>query len=288
MSWLLANVSTAIKVSSLYMKTGSPVSQQELNQMGSAKIFLIEKDGVRVIEKRNPTQIEVAFYQRYAEQFNALGIHVPRLIQFDDQKNVLHIEYVPHAVDQAFLLEDDRVIEQLVKLHQLPPTSDGIYHRHQWTPQATQQALTTLELGSETEQFFHNLQQRSAHLFDGQNLISGDSNAGNWGQRENGELVLFDWERFSTGHVAIDLAPLIEGMGTFDDYLKVAGRYIKFAEKGETTELARDIGLAKAWIVVEVVNILVSRKNPQTSKYLDWFRQTLPQWAKSLSAQVMS
>jgi len=65
-------------------------------------------------------------------------------------------------------------------------------------------------------------------------------------------------------------------------------KYIKCAEKGETTELARDIGLAKAWIVVEVVNILVSRENPQTSKYLDWFRQTLPQWAKSLSAQVMS
>lgn len=61
MSWLLANVSAAIKVSSLYMKTGSPVSQQELNQMGSAKVFLIEKDGVQVIEKRNPTQIEVAF-----------------------------------------------------------------------------------------------------------------------------------------------------------------------------------------------------------------------------------
>lgn len=119
-------------------------------------------------------------------------------------------------------------------------------------------------------------------------MISGDSNAGNWGQRENGELVLFDWERFSTGHVAIDLAPLIEGMGTFDDYLNVAGKYIECAEKGETTELARDIGLAKAWIVVEVVNILVSRENPQTSKYLDWFRQTLPQWAKSLSAQVMS
>ncbi|MCV5388257.1 aminoglycoside phosphotransferase, partial [Escherichia coli] len=120
------------------------MSQQELNQMGSARVFLIEKDGVQVIEKRNPTQIEVAFYQPYAEQFNALGIHVPRLIQFDDQKNVLHIEYVPHAVDQAFLLEDARVIEQLVKLHQLPPTSDGIYHRHQWTPQATQQALATL------------------------------------------------------------------------------------------------------------------------------------------------
>ncbi|OXE33165.1 phosphotransferase, partial [Vibrio parahaemolyticus] len=54
MSWLLANVSTAIKVRFLYMKTGSPVSQQELNQMGSAKVFLIEKDGVQVIEKRNP------------------------------------------------------------------------------------------------------------------------------------------------------------------------------------------------------------------------------------------
>ncbi len=126
--------------------------------------FSHRKDGVQVIEKRNPTQIEVAFYQRYAEQFNALGIHVPRLIQFDDQKTFCTLNTFPTQSEQAFLLEDDRVIEQLVKLHQLPPTSDGIYHRHQWTPQATQQALATLELGSETEQFFHNLQQRSAHL----------------------------------------------------------------------------------------------------------------------------
>ena len=72
-------------------------------------------------------------------------------------------------------------------------------------------------------------------------------------------------------------AMLLDGLG---------GKAVR-ADVG-TTELARDIGLAKAWIVVEVVNILVSRKNPQTSKYLDWFRQTLPQWAKSLSAQAMS
>jgi hypothetical protein len=34
------------------------------------------------------------------------------------------------------------------------------------------------------------------------------------------------------------------------------------------------------------VNILVSRQNPQTSKYIDWFKQTLPKWAKDLSAQM--
>lgn len=264
------------------------MSKQELNQMGSAKVYLVEKHGISFIEKQQVEQVEVAFYQHQAKPFNELGILVPELIDYDHQQNTLRIEYIPHSVNQEFLLEEPRVIEQLAKIHRLSPTSNGVYHPHQWTQPATSQALNTLKLDAKTERFFYQLQEQSGPLFNAKNLISGDTNAGNWGRRDNGDLVLFDWERFSTGHIAIDLAPLIEGMGTFDDYLKVAGKYVKCAEKGETTELARDIGLAKAWIVVEVVNILVSRKNPQTSKYLDWFRQTLPQWAKSLSAQVMS
>jgi len=56
-------------------------------------------------------------------------------------------------------------------------------------------------------------------------LVSGDSNAGNWGKRESGDLVLFDWERFDKGSPAIDLAPLIKGMGTKQMFMALSERY---------------------------------------------------------------
>ncbi|MGP8306168.1 phosphotransferase family protein [Vibrio sp. YIC-376] len=260
------------------------MSKQELSQMGSAKVILLERNGIQVIEKHQPTPVEATFYQNHAESFNQQGIYVPNLIELDMHRNTLQIEYIPNLVEQDFLRQDHRVIKQLVSLHEVTPTAKDLYHTHQWTLSATQQALTTLMLDRATEHFFYLTQENSGHLFDSANLISGDTNAGNWGLRKNGELVLFDWERFSKGHVAIDLAPLIKGMGTQDDYLEVAQKYVECARQGHPKELTGAIVEAKTWIVVEVVNILVSRNNPQTSKYLNWFRQTLPNWVKSLSA----
>lgn len=122
------------------------MSKQELNQMGSAKVYLVEKHGISFIEKQQVEQVEVAFYQHQAKPFNELGILVPELIDYDHQQNTLRIEYIPHSVNQEFLLEEPRVIEQLAKIHRLSPTSDGVYHPHQWTQPATSQALNTLKL----------------------------------------------------------------------------------------------------------------------------------------------
>ncbi|MDF2152974.1 hypothetical protein [Vibrio sp. CAU 1672] len=36
--------------------------------------------------------------------------------------------------------------------------------------------------------------------------------------------------------------------------------------------------------VIEVANLLVSRQKPQTSRYLEWFRRTLPKWQTRLNA----
>lgn len=262
------------------------MTNKELSQMGSAKVHLLERNGVHVIEKHHPAPVEVAFYKNHAESFNQQGIYVPHLIEVDMQRNTLQIEYVPNLIEQDFLLQDPRVIQQLALLHKVKPTTDDLYHTHRWTKKATQQVLTTLMLDRATEDFFYLTQENAGHLFDSANLVSGDTNAGNWGLRENGELALFDWERFSTGHVAIDLAPLIKGMGSQGDYLEVAQKYAKCAGQGNPKELASAIAQAKTWIVVEVVNILISRNNPQTCKYVNWFRQTLPNWVKSLHAPL--
>ena len=262
------------------------MSRKELNQMGSAQVYLVEMEGRKVIEKRNPTQVEVAFYQQHSATFNQLGILVPEFVGFDTEQDTLWIEYIPHQIEQDFLLQDPRILSRLVQIHQTsPPSDNAIFKTHNWTEQATTSALETLQLDARTEACLRHFQTKAQYLFKSQTLLSGDSNAGNWGLRDNGDLVLFDWERFSIGHPAIDLSPLVAGMGTLKDYEQVAKRYIELGGKGIESELATAILLAKAWIVIEVTNLLVSRNNPQASKYIEWFRQTLPNWCEPVALE---
>ncbi len=106
--------------------------------------------------------------------------------------------------------------------------------------------------------------------------MSGDSNAGNWGRRENGDVVLFDWERFGKGSPAIDLAPLIKGMGTKQAMLSLAERYGQIARHSNPPALAREIAIAKAWIVTEVIVLLDERQKAEFPLYRDWYRAHLP------------
>ena len=93
--------------------------------------------------------------------------------------------------------------------------------------------------------------------------------------------MLFDWERFSTGSPAIDLAPLIKGMGTTHAFQALAGRYCRIADHATPRELGREIAIAKAWIVTEVVTLLAERQKTDLQRYLAWYRQHLPDWLDS-------
>lgn len=97
---------------------------------------------------------------------------------------------------------------------------------HRWSTCATEAALMSLNLPQVTQDSLLRIQQLSGTLFDHRTLISGDANEGNWGRRDNGELVLFDWERFGYGSPAIDLAPLVSRMGTLSDYEFIVDQYL--------------------------------------------------------------
>lgn len=119
-------------------------------------------------------------------------------------------------------------------------------------------------------------------MFGYQSLISGDSNAGNWGRRENGDLVLFDWERFGKGSPAIDLAPLVKGMGTKQTFIDLAERYCQLSFHHDFKALAREIAIAKAWIVTEVVVLLDERQKAALPLYIKWYKEHLPGWLDSV------
>lgn len=239
-------------------------------------------EGARIICKRGASPVEVAFYRDYSTVLNDAGIYVPRCLNLDEAAGRLELEHIPDALPELEVYRDEKVIRQLARLHEFPPLPNTPTHLHTWSLNDTESALRALAMDAETERYFYRAQAQSAVLFEHHHLISGDTTPGNWGVRRNGQRVLFDWERFSLGCAAIDLAPMIPGMGNADTIGATCRHYRCYRATVAQGELELRVVLAKSWIVVEVVNILQRCAHPDTERYLTWYRQTLPGWAKEM------
>ncbi|WP_044185869.1 phosphotransferase family protein [Phytobacter massiliensis] len=254
------------------------MSATDLSKMGTAKVVLSKSEcGHTVIEKCPVGEVEYSFYQYAATELNQAGIATPKLLSADATLRKLRMEYIPHKVEQFDVVNDD-VIVMLGRLHCSPANSEWRYHTHLWSQLALEKSLILLALPDKSAQQLRLFKKCSDILFGDQNLVSGDSNAGNWGRRENGDLVLFDWERFGKGSPAIDLAPLLKGMGTKQTFIDIAERYCQLSFHHNFKELAREIAIAKAWIVTEVILLLNERQKAAFPLYLNWYKEHLPDW----------
>ncbi|MFK3710407.1 phosphotransferase family protein [Leclercia adecarboxylata] len=257
------------------------MSEENLSRMGSAKVTLNrDEEGRRVIEKYPVSEVEFAFYHSAAPRLRQADIVSPALLFADASRRKLRLEYIPHPVDQD-AVAGDKVLSMLARLHGFPPDPSWIYHPHGWSSAALEASLALLALPDRAAQQMRCFHQHSEALFRHRGLISGDSNAGNWGRKANGEWVLFDWERFGTGSPAIDLAPLIQGMGSLQAFNALADRYSLIACYPGIRDLAKEIAIAKAWIATEVVLLLHTRQKSDYQTYLNWYREHLPGWLES-------
>lgn len=254
----------------------------DLAKMGAARVRLGLFQGTECIEKRAVSTVEFHFYRHVAPAFRASGIAVPELLASDDVTRTLTLEYIPHSLTQPELAERHDVVSTISRIHQHPINPGWTVKRHAWFSQNTESALEQLKLSAESAAIFREVEKLSGCLFSPETLISGDTNAGNWGVREQGDVVLYDWERFSTGSPAIDLAPLIKGMGDTADFIHIANRYQSISPFPETTALAQKIAICKLWVVTEVIDILSRNNKPDLNNYLDWYRCNLPAWLQVL------
>ncbi|NOI90041.1 choline kinase [Vibrio splendidus] len=258
------------------------MSNQDLSQMGAARVSLTERNGFPCIHKQGAGEVEVAFYQHAAQHVD--GVNTPQLLAVDGCD--LFLEYIPNSVCLAELQTTSDVFQQLASIHcsQYRPTFE--VKRHQWSLDDTTATLSSLQLPQVTQDSLKYIQSQSDAIFNHDTLISGDSNEGNWGRRDNDQLVLFDWERFGFGSPAIDLAPLVSRMGSLSDYERIVDQYLCHNTLIPREDLIKQLIMAKSWIVVEVTNILVTRNNPEASKYINWFREQLPTWLASVEGRL--
>jgi hypothetical protein len=129
------------------------------------------------------------------------------------------------------------------------------------------------------------------HLFAPVCPISADPNPNNWGIRNNGSLVLFDWERFTFGTPTIDLAILVPGLpdkATFRHYAE-SYRKLNFDELGNTQEEKKsledfvgDMKIAKVWTVVEFLHEYSTGSAGIPEELIKSLCEVIPAWVESL------
>ncbi|PXV76586.1 phosphotransferase family protein [Pantoea sp. PNA 03-3] len=263
------------------------MTNADLAKMGIARVkHLANKDGKPcAIEKAPVSEVEYAFYCDAAPLLARHGILTPVVKSACYEQRKLILEYIPEPIQQD-AVTGDAFLSVLARLHSVPPDPSWTFSTHRWDEAALESCLDLLRLPAEAERQLRAMQKHSNVLFEPYCMISGDTNAGNWGKRENGELVLFDWERFGLGSPAIDLAPLVKGMGREEDYRAIARRYCQLHSRFDADVLAKEIALAKAWIVNEVVVILSERRRPELVKYLGWYGEVLPEWLGSIRLKM--
>lgn len=240
---------------------GLPAGVERLGGMSGARVFRVRAAGGSIIIKA-AAPAEVRFYRAVAPVLARYGVATPAL-RWSTEETADHwlvLEDVPHPLPRERWTADPEVLAMLARLHGsgvMPASGPDTGYRPTWAARLTDEALAQLRRDERDElgPALGALREAHQHLFAPRCAISGDPNPTNWGLRDDGGLVLFDWERFSRGTPALDLAITIPGLGDLAAFRRVAKRYLQLAPgdpvTGDPERLARDIAVAKVWSVLE-------------------------------------
>lgn len=253
----------------------------DISQMGAAKVVQTIFQGQVAISKKPVHEVERYFYTQVLTQEAARFIKVPRLLANPCPEEII-IEHLPRPVAMEEGKEAD-IMRSLVALHQSPlDLQQAELFSFCWNEADSQRAIARFPESQRAEiaqllPAFHHL---ADYLFEPLEPVSGDTNIYNWGRRESGDPVLFDWERFGLASPAMDLAPLIPGLPTVALVEEYCRAYLQQRPSSPFSlkELSRQVLVACAWLVVEVVNILHDRGNDRAGEYMAWFQKHYPDW----------
>jgi aminoglycoside phosphotransferase (APT) family kinase protein len=254
-----------------------PTSAEKLpGGLTGRAVHHVQLEDHSVVVKANVALREAEFYRDFAAVLNAHGIRTPKLemiAELNDQ-TWLVIEHVPAPLPKERWLADPQLLETLRKLHEFKfDHAPEFAFQPAWTQAMNAHALQFLP--KHLEEKLEDFRALAQPLLEPRNLISGDPNPMNWGVLENGKPVLFDWDRFGLGTPALDLAITVPGLGSRNDYAKVAAAY-----RGEPdAQLAREIALAKVWVIVDILGYV---QETLVHEQMQPFLESIPNWLEQL------
>jgi hypothetical protein len=246
----------------LVARYGPPATIDLLSGLSGAGVWRVRFERNSLIVKATRSGNEPTFYEIVAPALRSQGLALPDLEWSATISDTpwLIMEDIPLAFPQTRWLADAEQLAFLRRLHQsdVPawPELPGAY-RPQWSSAMTDAALEWLAPSSAAlRPILESFQAAAQPLFAPTCLISADPNPNNWGLRQDGALVLFDWERFCRAAPALDVAITVPGLGDPAAMELVAARYLATHDQGAVAAFVREMTIAKAWTVVELFSFL--------------------------------
>jgi hypothetical protein len=254
-----------------------------------------------VIVKASTEGRERAFYETHAGDLRPSGVNVPDLYWSGADESGIHwlvLEDIPHPFPKERWMADPGQLDILFRLHHATwrgrrPTLDDPY-TPMWDDEVTELAMDWFARSAEADEIrsrLMELQDAFADFPTTDCCISGDPNPTNWRIRDDGTLVLLDWERFGYGTPAFDLAITIPGIGTEDGSAEsvIAANYIKLWEDvGEPLPYDRPtmvqmIRFAKLFTAIELLANASRSRASYPPKTVQFVTDHLPDLLRRLS-----
>jgi|GEM_PF-1184421 len=276
---------------------GKPRQITQLAGMSLNGVWRVAFEHGSVIVKAGPSATESRFYSRVAPTLRPAGVPIPDLyLTFDeDEQHWLVIEDIPTPYPTATVgtwQPDERIIAILARLHATtranPPDLPGI-EPHHWQPESTRAAIDLLPAAdaSALAPILARLQHESEPLGERWCWISGDPNPRNWGLRDDGTPVLYDWEFIAPGVPATDLAIIVPGLGEPASYARAAAAYLAAWDATEqlpwdAATLTRQIAIAKVATVIQLLHGHASGSANVSDEIVTWLVGAVPAWVRSI------
>lgn len=237
---------------------GQTTAIEPLGGMSGGEVARLCFARASAIVKRSRSPVETHVYTTLSTTLEGHGISLPRLRWSgqDGDDFWLVMEDIPNPLPRERWEADAEALGMLRRLHALPLDRSWMppgAFVPSWLEGLTEAALDLFPERERAglEPLLERARRDALPLFEPSCPISGDPNPLNWGLRDDGSLVLYDWERFTLGTAPLDLAITVPGLGDEAAYERVAAVYLDGADRGAVEELAGSIRLAKMWSVVE-------------------------------------
>ncbi len=276
---------------------GEPLAVERLGGMSVASVWRVRFAAASLIVKVSRRGAERSFYERIAPVLREAGVPIP-LLEWSGSSEGNHwlvLEDLPAELDspagQAWT-PDPRMMNVLARLHlatrdlALDLEPPGI----RWTESVSEQAAECFppQVRSPVMERFGALQDQWSSLPTGWCWISGDPSRPNWGMRNNGEAMLFDWELFRRGAPWEDLAPMVPGLPQREQFDACALAYREaIGSCGEAFPwdidwFARAMAVAKVATVVTLLAANAGGRAHVPAEYVADLVARVPPWLESL------
>jgi aminoglycoside phosphotransferase (APT) family kinase protein len=269
----------------------APTVERLHGGLSGASVDRLHWPQTTLILKSDVKPAELYFYQHIAPFLRQAQIPIPdAYFTLDDATRWLVMEDIPQPLPRERWRGDAEIATVLARLHQvpvdtIPPMPAGVGYVAGWDDILSEKALACFDEATREvlRPRLAGLCEKSQHLFVRQCAVSGDSNPMNWGVRQDGSAVLFDWERFTIATPAIDLSITVGGLSSRESCRALAGYYLQeYPAYGMPAEqLTDNLLLTKVWVVVEFLSEYTDG-NLQPNDTLTMLVDSFQGWVDSL------